>query len=390
MLRTLFTVLFISSALLAPVPFTQAAETNKEIVAPTTNKGKKYRIGYLEGGPYQEYQTVLKALVDSLVEFGWIEKRSYPQALDEQETWTLWSWLATEAPSDYLDFVTDGYWSAGWDEKVRERNKQVIIDRLNEKNDIDLMLAFGTKAGLDMANDLHSTPTLVVSSSDAIRAGIVKSAEDSGLDHIHAKVDPRRFERQIRLFHEIVRFKKLGIAYENTPTGRTYAALEDVRKAAADLDFEVFECHTLDEVKSIRESEESVVACCQRLAPQVDAFYITMQNGVNVKSLPRILDPLAKHRVVTFSQSSTKEVKYGATMSLAAENYQSLGRFHAKTMVNILNGTKPRDLPQVFENTQQIAINLEAAKRIRFRIPLDVLAGAQEIYERIDKVDNAN
>jgi ABC-type uncharacterized transport system substrate-binding protein len=390
MLRTLLMLVFISFALHAPVSISHAGEANKESVAPTTNKGKKWRIGYVEGGPYQDYQAILKALVDCLVEFGWIEKRSYPQALDEQETLTLWSWLATEARSDYLDFVTDGYWSAGWDEEVREKNKQVIIGRLNEKKDIDLMLAFGTKAGLDMANDLHSTPTLVISSSDAIRAGIVKSAEDSGFDHIHAKVDPRRYERQIRLFHEIVRFKKLGIAYENTPTGRTYAAIEDVRKAAADLGFEVFECHTLDEVKSIRESEESVVACCQRLASQVDAFYITVQNGVNAKNLPRILDPLFKHRVVTFAQGSTKEVKYGVTVSLAIENYQSLGRFHAKTMVNVLNNAKPRDLPQVFENTQQIAINLEAAKRIRFRIPLDVLAGAQEIYERIDNVDGPN
>jgi ABC-type uncharacterized transport system substrate-binding protein len=390
MFRILLTVVFMSFALLAPVSFTQAEEPKKDSVAPTTNKGKKWRIGYVEGGPYQDYQAVLKALVDGLVELGWMEKRSSPQPLDEQETLTFWSWLASEVKSDYLDFVTDGYWSARWDEEVREKNKEAIIGRLNVKKDIDLMLAFGTKAGLDMANDLHSAPTMVLSCSDAIRAGIVKSAEDSGYDHIHAKVDPRRYERQIRLFHEIVKFKKLGIAYENTTTGRTYAAIEDVKKAAADLGFEVFECHTLDEVKSIRESEDSVVECCQKLAPQVDAFYITMQNGVNPKNLPRMLEPLFKNKVVTFSQSSTKEVKYGITMSLAPENFQNLGRFYARTMVSILNEVRPRNLPQVFENTQQIAINLEAAKRIRFRIPLDVLAGAQEIYERIEKVDDAN
>jgi ABC-type uncharacterized transport system substrate-binding protein len=390
MLRILFLVAFMLSALLAPVSSTQAGEPNKDSVAPTTNKGKKWRMGYVEGGPYQDYQAVLKALVDGLVEIGWIEKRSSPQPLDEQETLTLWSWLASEVPSDYLEFVADGYWSAGWEEEVREKNREAIIGRLNDKKDIDLMLAFGTKAGLDMANDLHSAPTMVLSCSDAIRAGIVKSAEDPGYDHIHAKVDPGRYERQIRLFHEIVKFKKLGIAYENTTTGRTYAAIEDVKKAAADLGFEVLECHTLDEVKSIRESEESVVECCQRLAPQVEAFYLTTQNGVNPKNLPRMLEPLFRYKVVTFSQSTTKEVKYGITMSLAPENYQNLGRFYARTMANILNGAKPRHLPQVFENTQQIAINLEAAKRIRFRIPLDVLAGAQEIYERIEKVDDAN
>jgi ABC-type uncharacterized transport system substrate-binding protein len=332
----------------------------------------------------------MKALVDGLMELGWIEKRSFPQPLDEQETQTFWSWLATEVQSDYLLFVPDAYWSAGWDEDARERNKQLILDRLNHKKDIDLMLAFGTKAGLDMANNLHSVPTMALSCSDPIRSGIIKSAGDSGYDHLHAKVDPKRYERQLRLFHEIVKFKKLGIAYEDTPTGRSYAAIEDARRVAAELGFEILECQTLDEDKNVRECEDSVVECCRRLAPHVDAFYITLQNGVTPRNLSRMLEPLFKYKVITFSQRSTKDVKYGVTLSLAPENYKELGRFYARTMVRILNGAKPRELPQVFENTQQIAINVEAAKRTRFQIPLDVLAGAQEIYEHIENVDDAN
>jgi ABC-type uncharacterized transport system substrate-binding protein len=110
---------------------------------------------------------------------------------------------------------------------------------------------------------------------------------------------------------------------------------------------------------------------------------------VNLRNLPKILEPFFKYKVVTFSQNNTKEVRHGVTITLSPENYQNLGRFHAKTMVKILNGKRPRDLPQVFENTQQIAINLEAARKIRFRIPLDVLAGAQEIYESIELADSA-
>lgn len=390
MLRILLIIVFVPFVVFASVSALPAGASDQENVAPTTNNGKKWRVGYVEGGPYQDYQAILKALLDGLIELGWIKKGSYPPGLDAQETRTLWSWLASEARSDYLDFAADGYWSAGWEEEVRKNNKEAILARLNDRRDIDLMLAFGTKAGLDMANDLHSVPTMVLSCSDPIGAGIVNSAEDSGYDHIHAKVEPGRYARQIRLFHEIARFKKLGIAYENTPTGRTYAAIEDVRKAGRELGFEVRECYTLDEVGSLRESEESVVQCCQRLAPQVDAFYITVQNGVNPRNMPRILEPLFKYRVVTFAQNVTTEVKQGVVMSLAAEDFQNLGRFHATIFARILNGTKPRNLPQVFESTQQIAINLEAAKRIGFRIPLDVLAGAQRIYEHIKKVANGN
>ena len=389
MLRMLLLILLMPMLLSTPVAVVRADEPNQEAIAPTTNQGKKWRIGYVEAGPYQDYQTFLKATMDGLSELGWIEKSTYPPSLDEKETRTLWSWLAAEARSDYLEFVADGYWSAGWDQEVRQRNKEAIITRLNHKKDIDLMLAFGTKAGLDMVNDGYSVPVMVISASDPVEAGMVKSAEDSGYDHVHVTVEPNKYERQLYLFHEIVKFKKLGLAFDDSPTGRSYAALEYVRKVAANRGFEVLECHTLAANCTQQESEASVVACYEKLAPQVDAFYITIQRGVTLENLPRMLEPLFKARVATFAQSTAEEVKQGVLMSLAQEDYQNIGRFEAKILARILNGEKPRRLPQIFEDTQEIAINLEAARRIGFRFPVDVLAGAKEVYETIDPADGA-
>ena len=249
------------------------------------------------------------------------------------------------------------------------------------------MLAFGTWAGLDMANNLHSVPTIVLSASDPIRAGIVKSAEDSGYDHIHARLDPTRYERQVRLFHEVVGFEKLGIAFVNTPEARTYAAIEDIKKVAGELGFEVLECHLPDEISDSRKMDNNMVECYQKLAPHIDAFYITAQVGVNLKNLPRLLAPLFTHKVATFAQRGTNEVKYGVLMSLAKPNFQYFGKFHAETVARILNGAKPRDVPQIFEGHQEIAINLETARRIGFHFPLDILAGAKEIYEQIESVE---
>ena len=390
MLRILLMMGLAAVVVFSPVPSIRASEATKESVAPNTNKGEKWRIGYVEAGPYQNYPTILKQMLDGLAEMGWLEKGSYPQTLGERDTRTLWSWLGSNVRSDYLDFVADAYWSAGWDEEVRKKNKDAIISRLNNEKDIDLMLAFGTKAGLDMANDMHYVPTMVLSVSDPIQAGIVKSADDSGFDHIHARVDPGRYERQIRLFHQIIKFKKLGVVYENSPSGGSYAAIADLRKVAADKGFELLECHSLSPDYSVARREDSVVSCCEELAPQVDAFYITVQVGVSKNSLPRMLAPFFKYKVATFSQGSTNEVKHGVLMSLAQENFKPLGKFHARTFARILNGAKPRDLPMVFEDIQEIAINLETAKRIGFRVPLDVLAGAKEIYESIEKAPEAN
>lgn len=70
--------------------------------------------------------------------------------------------------------------------------------------------------------------------TSAVAAGIIKSPEDSGYDHIHARVDPTRYERQICVFHDIFEFKKLGVPFEDSITGRSYAAIEKIETVALD------------------------------------------------------------------------------------------------------------------------------------------------------------
>lgn len=362
-----------------------AAEKGPGSTEPRTHNGKKWRIGYIQGGPYQDYQSILKELVKALAEMGWMEKTPLPQTADAQETQTLWNWLAHEVKSPYLEFPADAYWDARWDKDLREKNAETVINRLNNQKDIDLMLAFGTWGGKDLANNRHNTPTMICSVSDAIRAGIIPNAQDSGYDHIHVKIDPRRYERQIRLFYEIVKFKRMGMAFQDTPLGRTYAAVEDVKKLEQELDFEMVECRyaTVDDIDG-RAAYADLLKCHEKLAPLVDAFYITVSAGVTTETLPGLLAPFFKHKVPTFAQGRTTEVKYGALMSMAPESFQGIGRFHAEIFSKIFNGAKPRNLPMVYETLPELTINIETARRIGFHFPMDVLSGAQQIYERIE------
>ena len=190
-----------------------AADRGDFSTKPVTNEGKKWRIGYYEGGEYYDYKGVFVATLKGMMNLGWIEHAEIPVDKGEQ-TDTIWKWLATHAKSDYVEFVADAHYSAKWDAKLRKQMVEGIIKRLNEQKDIDLMIAIGTWAGKDLANNRHHTPTVVLTASDAVGAGIIKSTEDSGYDHVQAHVDPSRYERQIRIFHDIVGFKTLGVAYE--------------------------------------------------------------------------------------------------------------------------------------------------------------------------------
>ncbi len=244
-----------------------AADKKEYSTVPPEKTAKKWRIGYLEGGPYKDYQSVLIATFNGLADLGWIEKSDIPAQENNEDTGKLWEWLVKNVKSRYLEFSADAYYSNNWNKEIREKTKMLLLQRLKEKQDIDLMLALGTWAGQDLANNGHSVPTLVCSVSDALASKIVNSAEDSGYDHIHARIDPSRNERQIRSFHDVIGFKKLGVAFEDTVVGRSYAAISDIEKVAKDRNFEVITCYMKEDIPDRKDAEESAVKCAAELAP---------------------------------------------------------------------------------------------------------------------------
>ncbi|OZG70716.1 ABC transporter substrate-binding protein [Hahella sp. CCB-MM4] len=373
-LMTLWTSLSVS----AEDPSSQRFSTD-----PVTNDGKRWRIGYYEGGEYINYQQVLTATVRSLMSLGWIESKIIPPQEGEQ-TADLWKWFSESLDSDYIEFVKDAHYSAHWDDKLSEKMKNTIIDRLNSKQDIDLMIAMGTRAGLDLANDRHHTPTLVLSSTDPVSAGIIKSIEDSGFSHVNATIDPGKYARQIRVFHDITDFKRLGVAYEDTQAGRSYAAIDTIQELGKKLGFSIVPCHTQSDISNISLAEHSAINCYQQLAPKVDAIYVTEQGGVTNKSLPVIVRTAHKYKIPTFSQSGSQEVRYGILASLSQANFRYFGEFHAQTMAKIFNGAKPNELPQLFEEPPRMALNLKTAEIIEFNPSLLLLGATDELFKEID------
>jgi len=294
------------------------------------NKGKKIRIGYLEGGPFYNYPPNLIAFVLGLAELGWLESPNISPRKDEADAKSVWQWLANNVKSDYLEFVEDAFYCSNWDVKFRKTLREKVIKRLKTKRDIDFMIAMGTWGGQDLANNEHQVAVMVFSSSDPLRAKIVKSVEDSGFDHVHARVDPTRYERQVQLFHDIIGFKKLG-------------------------------------------------------AQKIEAVYLTNQTGVNIYNMKRLLEPLMKSKIPTFSQIGSRDVRYGVLLSIAQANFKYVGRFHAETAARIFNGAKPRDLKQLFEDPPKISINLYTAQIIGYDPPVDILGAADEIYQDIEE-----
>lgn len=353
------------------------------LTQPATNGGEKWRLAYYEGGDYVDYAGGLRGLVHGLIELGWISELELPEFDNPDDTQLLWAFLATEVESNYLEFVPDAYWSAHWDDTLRLANREAAIDRLANGGDIDLVIAMGTWAGQDLANNQHAVPTLVLTASDPVAAGIIKSVADSGFDHVLAEVDPGRYRRQIKLFHDITGFKTLGVVFENTPEGRTYANLADLEYVAGQRHFEIITCRAQDANISELEALEGVVDCYKELAPQIDALWIGTHQGEHPKFMPQSLQPLLEHNVVIWAQVGTDAVERGALLSVTYPDYDAVGMWYAQNIALVFNGAQPGELDQVFELPYYVALNLETARRIGFEPPAGLLEIADQTFEII-------
>lgn len=348
---------------------------------PSLNNGKKWRCAYYEGGQYPDYQIIFKATLNGLIRLGWIEPIEFPDYKADHKA--FWLWLHENAKSEYLEFVQDGFYSSDFKAKLRKEIKEIFLKRLEEKNDIDFIFAMGTWAGQDLANERNKVPTIVASSSDPIASKIVASAEDSGWDHLHAKVDPDRYQRQVQLFYDMVGFNKLGVVYEDSVEGRTYAAVSAIEKAAQERNFEIVSCKAPFSNVRKREAEARVVDCYQYIATKADAVYITVHQGVTLANLPNILGPLQQNKLPTFSMKGSEEVEHGVLMSISQANFKYVGQFHAEVMGKILNGAQPRALNQIWRAPGKIALNLKSAQIIGFDPPVDILMASDEIFETV-------
>ena len=339
--------------------------------------GKKFRIAVVQSGEYYIYAETFLAILQSLSELGWIDE-GLEFTSDEQITMKnlLDALISRSKYSDYIEFSL--YFDFEWNSQnqTTEEFAKIVND-----SSVSAILVFGTTAGQVLSGlENLQTPVLVFAVSDPVEAGIVASVQDSGRDNLAAVMDPERFERQVRLFYNVVEFKKLGLLYNDTPSGRSYAAWETVNRLAREKDFIVVGTTDVIEADSDTRAPDQYLKALKELAPKVDAIYLTIQAGFTLDNLPAILDITRQYGLPTFSMEGSRYVKNGVLLSISAYEFASKGAFNAGIIAQVLKGKEPRKVDTIFLGTPSIAINLKEAERISFNVPVSILEHADEIY----------
>ncbi|WP_418764683.1 ABC transporter substrate-binding protein [Mailhella sp.] len=345
---------------------------------------KVWRVLYVEGGPFSNYQQTLAQTARGLEKLGLINNGQVIVPEDTESTSSMWQWLADHA-GGRIQFLRDGHYSADWDAIARKSIQEAIVDRVRHRKDVDMIIAMGTWSGLDMASEDLGVPVFSMSVTDAVSAGIVRSAEDSGKDNVHAQLEPGRFRRQISMFHEIFHFRKLGVPFEDTPEGRNTAAMDEIEKTAADLGIELVLRSAPLDLPDANQAFRNLKNCVEELSKEADAIYLTY-TSTPMEKIPELMTPIIEAGIPSFAQAGPQLVEYGVLMSLAQASFVDIGQFEADAIAAVIHGKKPRDVNQIFEPELGLAINLKTAMRIGWNPPLEILAAVDEIYQQIPAV----
>lgn len=345
---------------------------------------RTWRVLYVEGGPFSNYQQTLAQTARGLEKLGLISNGQVAVPEDTESTSGMWQWLADHAKGR-IQFLRDGHYSADWDATARRHMKEAIIDRVRNRKDVDMIIAMGTWSGLDMSSENLGIPVFSMSVTDAVTAGIVKSAEDSGKDNVHAQLEPGRFRRQISMFHEIFHFKKLGVPFEDTPEGRNTAAMDEIEQTAKELGIELVLRSAPLDLPDAAQAFSNLKKCVEELSKESDAIYLTY-TSTPVEKIPELMTPIIEAGIPSFAQAGPQLVEYGVLMSLAQASFADIGQFEAEAIAAVVNGKKPREVNQIFEPELGLAINLKTAMRIGWNPPLEILAAVDEIYQQIPAV----
>lgn len=310
------------------------------------------RIGYLEAGRFWLFDRTFAA---------------FQQALADR-------------PEVGVAYPPDAHHSPGWEPENMARLPE-LAEKLMRRGDLDLVVGMGTAAvkALLAQNNGH-TPILGMGMADPVAAGVVRGVVDSGVDNFTCQVIADRWTSMFRVFNDVVRFRKLGILYQNTPEGRVYAALDDARSVASELGFDVLAFGRLSSAETDDECRQGLA----RLREEgMDAFFIGPLNCFDreTNDVGALLQLLNDWKIPTFARDGSEFVAAGALMGFSTWNFGPTGQFLANQAVAVLNGAKPRSVPMLDRVEPTIAINLETAVRIGFPFPLDVLVVADEIFE---------
>jgi ABC-type uncharacterized transport system substrate-binding protein len=236
----------------------------------------------------------------------------------------------------------------------------------------DVIMTYGTPASRAAKAATSTIPIVMVLVGDPVRAGLVQSlAHPGGNVTGNTIISPDLGPKRLQLVKEIIPSAARVALLWNPDNVSNVVILEQMRDAAPSvgLAFTAVEARSADALAG-------AFAILARERP--DAVMLT-SDPVHHSQMQRIIDFLLQNRLPGMFQTRD-DAAAGGLMSYGAV-YPELIRQGAFFVHNILQGTKPADIPVQTPQRFELVINLKTAKAIGVSIADQVVLRADAVIE---------
>ena len=349
--------------------------------------GSKYQLAYVDYDEYMPASTQFFYILSGLQERGWIKEGSLPFTIEEIEakrmsTREMYSALQGADLGDYVEFAKGAFHYLGYEEA--QNIEQDLRARAGKG--VDLIITFGTSAGLFVKNLGLPIPMVDFSATDPVASGIIASStEGSGNPNVWAQVEPSFAFRQIKYYYSLKPFKKLGVIIYGD---EIISGLPDVRETARQNSFDLVVYHIDEQPRETEEEQrryyQLVSDMFEKMSSEdIDAFYLTVDLINDPERIHNIISPLYAKGIPVYLMDDPTNVKYGVLMLISAYDFANVGRFVADAVAKILGGAEAGSLPCVYASAPSIYFNYEVARRIGYPLHFEFLAVCDEIYTKV-------
>ena len=231
-----------------------------------------------------------------------------------------------------------------------------IDDRLLAADDVDVILAMGVIASHDLSTrGPLSKPVIAPIVLDPVRQGIPMKGGASGVKNLSYLVFPTTFERDIRLFTEIVPFKKLAYI-----ASRRYAAAlpphqVPLEKLGAGLGVD------LTPILIDTSAEEALSA----IPSDAQAVYLQPILHLPPREFDKLVRGLIERRLPSFSLLGESEVRQGIMAGANPDFIPRLARRIALHLQRIAAGEDPGTLSVAFPAGKKLFFNFRTGYLVR-------------------------
>lgn len=350
----------------------------------TKENGEKYRFSFVDYDEYMPASRQFYYILTGLEESGWIAEGSLPFTIADVEaqhfsTAQMYAALEQADLGPFIAFAEGAFHYMGYEDK--EDISSDLKSRAGK--DIDLVIAFGTVPGVFVKNLDLPIPMTDFSATDPVASGIIDSATTgSGNPNVWAQVEPSLPMRQLKYYHLVRPFSKLGVVIYGD---EIISGVPDIEASAREIGFELVKYNIAMQPRETAEEQdqyyELVGQQIRSIAGEgIDAFFLTVDLINDLSRMQDLLNPLYDRRIPVYLMDDVDALRHGALMLINANDYVNVGRFVADAIGQILDGAEAGSLPCVYASAPGIYVNYDVAKRIGYTLNFEFLTVCDEIY----------